>query len=77
MKLKQILVPVAIGVGIMLAIMGLIELNNILGFPYRPQLSAKDIAIVGSLVAVAISAFFGVILPKDDEESMVRMNKSS
>ncbi len=62
------MVPIAIGVGIMAAIMLAIELNNVLNFAYIRQLDAFDIAIVGSLVGIALAAWFGVIRSKDDEE---------
>ena len=80
-KLRQIVIPVAIGVGIMVAIRGLIEVNNALVpilaeyeiyIQHINQLNSKDIAIVGSLVGVIVATLFGVVLSKDDEDGQAR-----
>lgn len=75
MKLGQILIPVAIGAGIIITIMAMIEVNNILVpilAPYNMylarmnQLNALNIAVLAFFIGIAEVAWFGVVVSKDE-----------
>ena len=63
---KQILLPIAIGAGIILAIMTMVEVNNALGFTHMNQLNAGNIAVLAYFIGIAEVAWFGVVKSKDE-----------
>ncbi len=75
MKLKQILIPIAIGAGIIIGIMALIEVNNALspalGLPHMNRLNAGNIFVLSFFIGIALIALFGVLFPSDDDEKEV------